>query len=559
MYLMILYYIFNIYIYYVNLILILTILNINYDYILLKINKFILFFCQNIYYLDQEYCINNISSKPFLLKYIKNQTNEIIKLSLDKSHGRSIIYVKNKNIEIINYTIDLDIFNFTYLEEYDFAYNLCKKIILNQDIINPLKYIPYKFYKNELLKIAVRQFNDSLFYIHNQTTELCLLSVFYHPSSIKYVKNKTKDLCEIAVKKHCNALEYIPTVFINYNLCLIAIKKDPYVLKYVPKEIIDYKLCEISIKKSGNALQYVPNTLIDYNLCYLAVKNCINAFKFVPKNLIDYHLILLLLKNNRPNDDEIFIQKYNDVIKYIPHNLINYKYACLLVNNDGYNLKYIPKKIIDYNLCMIAVKNNKFALKYVPKHLINYELCFMAVSNEESSINNSNLIRSLSYKIINGITLNINLEETIINYVPNNLINYNLCSIALINNINEIYYIPTKYIDDNLIKIIINKHINYISIINENKLSQELKDLIIINYLENGNELSFDYDIINYFKNKVKKELDECPICGNKPEYFVSYKCHEKHVICLDCFKKYNKCYYHCNKGVNLENLFINN
>ncbi len=533
-------------------------------YIYFKVIKLELFICQNIYTRDQQYCINNITNNPYLIKYIKNQTDEIVKLSLERSLYCSLLYVKNKTPEIINLSLYNNPYSIKLIEDKYKTYDICYKVIRNSNrYIDILKYIPNKFHTKELLELAVKNNPDALYYIENKTKELSLLSVFYDGVSIRYVPNQTKDLCKISIKTSLMSLQYIDKKLIDYDMCCLAIQRCIYSFEHIPKELIDYDLCCLAIKIDISAIKYIPKKFIDYDLCYLALTvkpvyeydySC-SILKYIPIHIITYELC------------ELAIKLWSYELKYVPKKLIDYDLCCLSVNTNKYKnfiffknqFTYIPKELIDYYLCRIAIENGLQVLKYVPKELIDYNLCCIAIN-----INGGEL-QFVPKKLIdyNLCLLAIDSDYTFsLNYVPKHLIDYNLCKKTIQKIDGQMRYIPKKLIDIELWKIIYSREPCTDDYLDEDKMTDELKIFIIKNKLSNGYTITIKYDkelLIKCFDNIINKNLDECPICDIKQKYYVSYNCHDAHIICIDCLILINKCYYNCDDGnINMNNIYIN-
>ena len=64
--------------------------------------------------------------------------------------------------------------------------------------------------------------------------------------------------------------------------------------------------------------------------------------------------------------------------------------------------------------------------------------------------------------------------------------------------------------------------------------------------------LLFTYNIV--FNNLLTK--NECPICQNI-RILTNYPCNKNHVICYDCIKNNEYCYYICNQPYSIEDYEI--
>jgi hypothetical protein len=219
-------------------------------FLYLKYAKILKFFCQYIFIQDQEYCIDNIIRYPYNLKYIKNQSDEVIQLSLIYSNFKTIIYINNKKSEILKYILKSNGNYLCYIEEEYITYELCL-LALKSGLFKTLLYVPNKYKNYKLLKMAV----------------------LYNSNNIKHISSKqlTYELCYIAIKKNGSLLINIPSKFIDYNLCVEALKNQ-YVLKYVPEKFKDYEMCYNSVKQCSTEINYVPKHLITTELCLKVIE-----------------------------------------------------------------------------------------------------------------------------------------------------------------------------------------------------------------------------------------------------------------------------------------------
>jgi tetratricopeptide (TPR) repeat protein len=148
-----------------------------------------------------------------------------------------------------------------------------------------------------------------------------------------------------------------------------------------------------------------------------------------------------------------------------------------------------------------------------------------------------------------------------------------LCKLAVKYNKNNFFLIKNITID--LIKFSIKYHPSILAFVNQTddliKYAIEL-DPMNLQYVKNNLQtleiikLAIDKNpnavscirnfYIELFKNIVETdEILECIICKDDKKYLASFQCHKNHVICLDCLKLYNTCYYRCNKNISLETL----
>lgn len=94
-----------------------------------------------------------------------------------------------------------------------------KAIVATEDIsniiINQIWSNWYYIYKNhtyhkDLNLLHLVEYSPKLlYYIENQTEQMCLIAVDVDPMSLKYVKTQTKKICEEAIKKNPLVKKYV--------------------------------------------------------------------------------------------------------------------------------------------------------------------------------------------------------------------------------------------------------------------------------------------------------------------------------------------------------------
>jgi hypothetical protein len=165
----------------------------------------------------------------------------------------------------------------------------------------------------------------------------------------------------------------------------------------------------------------------------------------------------------------------------------------------------------------MAVNNVVYAFHYVNTNVITpeeyYELCRIAINIDKNSI-----------------------KYVVIDKLENNQY-YELCLLLMSTNSVEISNI-LKYIDNNKLSI------------------EQYKKICQKAMKQNINDLKYcKIDIKYLFDKIVEKEIDDCVICKDKKEYYVSYSCN--HLICLDCLKNCDQCYYRCNSNINYDVIYF--
>jgi len=119
------------------------------------------------------------------------------------------------------------------LPEIERTFEICYETIKLSKM--ELKFVPYKYRTNELIKL-IKHFNGVIKFIPHEL--------------------KTYEMCFDAVKMNCYDLQYVPKKFKTKELCINAALYSRWALKYVPKKLITkefFKLINMDYEE-GNQL-----------------------------------------------------------------------------------------------------------------------------------------------------------------------------------------------------------------------------------------------------------------------------------------------------------------
>ncbi len=196
--------------------------------------------------------------------------------------------------------------------------------------------------------------SEMLFFVKEQTEELCKIAVLKSSSSIRHVKNQTYDLCYLAVESDSSAFEYVDKKLQTTELCIIAIKHkhkifdDPFNIQYVREDLLTYDLWKIALEHNGMSIKYMDLDYQTYELCLLAVKN---------KQIIPDESILIYIKSEFHTDELI--------------KLNNDKYSNYYIKNPKYLIDKKISKIINKKIdpCVICHELKKYYFEYECGHL----------------------------------------------------------------------------------------------------------------------------------------------------------------------------------------------
>ncbi len=425
--------------------------------------------------------------------------------------------------------------------------NKIKNININNDILNDIPYLDKNPYDENLTDLQLIEKNSmNIKYVISQTEELCFKAIQLNSLSIEYIKNPSYELCHKAIFNNVYSFNLIIPIInkfeekLIYNLCLLAYNKNSNVFN---KIYFPYELAKIILSINGDLLHimYYYWSRQYEELHKIAINTTPSAIRFLTQPSID------LIKLAVSKDGEIL-----NIFHYKNSGLVplcrNDEIIKLALNNNGLAIRFIDQpinnnidKITQMNLypkdnaiqmnskiieeyCKIAVKQNGMALNYIKNK--TDEICKIAINNNLLAFKYApKTSETYKYALQNGYD---------IKKVPQNFLCYELYLEAVKYNGLNLKHVPNNFKTKDLC----------IEAIKQNYKSIELTDLKI-KYIE-------------LFKNIIPKSIIiPCPICDNICEYYTHYTCSENNIICLECSRLNNDCYYKCGK-VNYDVLWKN-
>ncbi len=211
---------------------------------------------------DQELIINKFKNGDMsVFNLIKNPSNELIIIYIDKLYEKNAIYYinncfENSNFEPIIYEIYVNkyypfirfvpkekrtqqlynivftkldnYYNFQYYVPVDFQTNLMYQTMLENDIYN-VKYIPLERIKNISNELCIiiyniinktneKIFNNDMFKSFLKYEILCHISLYHNGLLLKDCPFKTYENCQISYEQNKGAYNFIPFYM---KMCMI--------------------------------------------------------------------------------------------------------------------------------------------------------------------------------------------------------------------------------------------------------------------------------------------------------------------------------------------------
>lgn len=134
-----------------------------------------------------------------------------------------------------------------------------------------------KFNNEKFYIKLIKEDYTNLFYIQNQTFNLCLEAIKQNYLAIKYIRNQTVQICKEAIKISECAYFYIREK--NHDIDLAVVRKAGYMLKHIINKTPC--ICYEAIKQDGLALEYVDDKFNLYDMCQAAILENPYALQFV--------------------------------------------------------------------------------------------------------------------------------------------------------------------------------------------------------------------------------------------------------------------------------------
>ncbi|MDW0076980.1 DUF4116 domain-containing protein [Clostridioides difficile] len=142
-------------------------------------------------------------------------------------------------------------------------------------------------------------------------------AVRQNEEALKYVKEQTKEICLLAVKKNGFVLNYVEEQ--TDEICIGAVRQNGYALKFVKEQ--NEEICIEAVRRSGWALQYVKEQTHD--ICLIAVEGDASALRFVKRKVLSEDQFDKICRESLKQDRHL-IGYIKDKEKYLEEFYIRY-------------------------------------------------------------------------------------------------------------------------------------------------------------------------------------------------------------------------------------------
>lgn len=453
--------------------------NITYAMCLVAVtlDGFALHFVPNQYLNEEIYTAACSSCGAMLYHVPKEYINNNICECAVKDCGTALKYVpiELRSENICFYAVCRDQKSFQFVPRELITPEFCAKIAKekNADWISslPESYKTTSFYVS-LVDIAP----ECLYNIpkKNRTTKVCKTAI--NRMGFNTLAAATKHdpvlfcLAHPSLYDHDSCLEFVKTEYFQnhikngssywHNREVEQISIDEYTIP-IDKVLKYYDVCQIAVLHNRSMLNLVPLENITYELCLSAVEENGEAYQFVPAKY-------------RTNElSQIAFNKDHWSIKYIPPEFITGDMAKAAISDSGYLLEFIPENLRTEDICLLAVSDVDTALSHVPQNILSKQIILATIENA-SNYDRSILQRIPSEYIDYDICLaDVKRNGDNLQYVPEHLKNQELCRLAVQTSSRCAQYIPHDFFDPDICLAIVKDNDYSFKYIPQDKLTYE--------------------------------------------------------------------------------------
>lgn len=307
-----------------------------------------------------ELLIAAVENSPIALKYIQNQSLDVIKRSIE-IWPESLEYVIEQTTEIC--WLALTRTNYILSKIKNPSYEMCLFAVETNpySIIN----VPDEHKTTELCWIVINSASSSLLnHIPNPSNDMIEATLSKDGKGIAHISILNADFCAMAVQTTKSAIKYVPRSFLTEEMCWQALYHNVNLFDYTWKT---KDMCEYVLKYNGYLIASILDPTED--LCIQAVTTSPFALKYIQDQTNDVIMAALSVTGM--------------AIKYVTHQTDE---LCMIaVARDGTALNYVRNKTRE--ICLKAFETDGYALDCLPAKERTKELCVVAVAQNVWAIN----------------------------------------------------------------------------------------------------------------------------------------------------------------------------
>lgn len=257
-----------------------------------------------------------------------------------------------------------------------------------------------------------------------------------HVRAIQFLKpeNWSYRLAEIVATKYPKLFGIIPTEFVDNELCLMAFSKDIASIVFFPKEYISLSMyITVLTSYDANLIHMVPDELRIKEVWQACILNNISYTRIVPREYIDEEICFQSLENTPKH----FKPNVIDFIDFIPEEYRSERIYRKLIEYSYIKLDKIPNELKTKELYEYAAKCDYAYITQIPHEYITREMVLNILADYH---NKNGYISSFV----------INISQSLLSYIPNEIIDYNIC-LESVKCGCSLIYVPKQFITKELV------------------------------------------------------------------------------------------------------------
>jgi hypothetical protein len=316
---------------------------------------------------DEEFCLKGVAANGKLLKYIKNQTEEIISKAIE-TEGHIIAYADHQSDENIYKAFANSPIAFREMPFNDHTLKIFYDATCAADKYStyPLSLL-HHFQNKKIgpLKPALRPIPAACKFLElSEAERKDIINDF--PEAISVMDDPSPGLCELAVENDPATLRFIHPDNQTEEMCLKVLDDNWENIRYVKN--MTPTIAEKAMKINYQAALFVPGEgeyLDLYNK--LLTKEEKNNIDQLFKQISDeYKYVKMFREGHSLSDQELIDADYRafPAMRHQDHEIVKQVMA-----KDGSFLQFVWDKTFD--ICLEAVKNDGIAIIYVPMKFLN--------------------------------------------------------------------------------------------------------------------------------------------------------------------------------------------
>ena len=274
---------------------------------------------------DQKLCdkFNVIETWPMseITKYVNSGDPDVPKFLVYKPHRINLVDDVNALEKAININEEL-------ITVIDLPYDALVRAIIN----NPHLIYYIQDQTEEICLISIKARPYMIAYVNDQTEEICRTAISLNPFTISSIRNPSEELCLLAIEKEPVTISEIKNP--SETMCKKAISLNPFLIRFIDNQ--SEELNSLAVNINGMALSGIRNKT--FEICEAAVKNTPNAIEYVPKHLPGYDKLAAMAVSLDP-----------DCIRLIPKTLQTEQMAYDAICGNAENIMWIScltKKVV---------------------------------------------------------------------------------------------------------------------------------------------------------------------------------------------------------------------